>query len=274
MNDSEVNSIISNISEKKTRGRKKNVSEVPEVKKKRGRKKKWEVETTNKLIDNNPIIFNVSKKNDESDKTISSNYEQKEILFGNLNIKVHSNKDSYNTENILTSLKNNNLNVDVKYKPVNLKMVNNNSKKVEFKSIKIMNFYKDSDNSGKEIYLSNFRCYNCHHQFKNKPFFLPIDYCPTTNRYKITGNFCSPNCVKSYAHNDIIYSKKIHLVGEMYKKLFGYNYLIKFAPPIQILKDYGGSMTIEEYRESFNLDKKYCLKKINCKIITDEIMIK
>ena len=62
-----------------------------------------------------------------------------------------------------------------------------------------MTYYKTSNDFGEEIYLSNTRCYNCHHNFKNSPYFLPIDYCEQTKRFKITGNFCSPNCIKRYA---------------------------------------------------------------------------
>ena len=30
--------------------------------------------------------------------------------------------------------------------------------------------------NGNEIIISPYRCYHCHHNFKNKPFFLPIQY--------------------------------------------------------------------------------------------------
>ena len=135
-----------------------------------------------------------------------------------------------------------------------------------------MTYYKSSDEFGEEIFLSNNRCYNCHHNFKNSPFFLPIDFSEISKRFKITGNFCSPNCVKSYSF--INNTKNKHLVSLMYKKLYGYDYNIKTAPPIQILKEYGGNLSIEEYRKSFNTNINYINKKLDCKIIMNEIIIK
>jgi len=264
----------------KTRGRKKkevviNENEVTEVKKKRGRKKKWEVETTSKLLDNTPIIF--SKTNTSTTtKEINSNYEQQDISFGTLSIKVHTNKDIVNTDNIISSLR------DKKIDKCKINLTSSdfddfekekqNRKSIEIKNIKIMKFYKDTFDSGKDILLSPYRCYNCHNTFKNKPFFLPVDYCPKTNRYKVTGNYCSPNCVKAYAMNHKIYCNKSYLVAQMYKKLFGMDYKISVAPPIQLLKEYGGPMTIDEYRHSFYTDKNYSLKNLNYKIVLDEII--
>ena len=60
----------------------------------------------------------------------------------------------------------------------------------------------------------------------------------------------------------------------MYRKLLGLDYNIKPAPPIQVLKEYGGSLSITEYRENFNNKIKYELSPICSKIIKEEIVIK
>ena len=99
-----------------------------------------------------------------------------------------------------------------------------------------------------------------------------MDYDPMLKRFKVTGNFCSPNCVKSYALNSKIYAKNSYLVGFMYRQLFGAYYNIKPAPPIQCLKEYGGKLTIEEYRKNFDNKKKYELKHICSKIQMDEVI--
>ena len=139
----------------------------------------------------------------------------------------------------------------------------------------MLKYFEDQYSIGKEIINSEFRCYYCHHNFPNKPFYLPIDYSSELNRYKVFGNFCSPSCVKSYALNHKIYSNKAYLVGQMYRKLMG-NINIKCAPPIQCLKEYGGTMTINEFRDTFdsNYDKNYSLNLLNCKIAYEEINIK
>ena len=313
---------------KKTRGRKKKVQQetesnsnvdieklqmeqlqIEQVKKKRGRKKKWEVETTTKLIENGPISFS-ENNNKEEIKQIDDNYEAHNILFGNLNIKIHSNKEIVQVDDIKESLKNKDDSIckinltnsdyeDSDYEEIyennynnnnndtllnNSNKINNNktnitklqisSKKIIEKNMKIMKYFTDEFDSGNEILISPYRCLHCHHNFNNKPFFLPIDYNSELNRFKVTGNFCSPNCVKSYALNSKIYQNRMYLVGHMYRKLFGPNYIIKPAPPIQTLKEYGGKLSIEEFRANFDNSKQYSIKNIFSKVIMDEVIEK
>lgn len=299
---------------KKTRGRKKKIQQeieddskvdleqlqIEQVKKKRGRKKKWEVETTTKLIENGPISFSVKNYKEEI-KQIDDNYEAQNILFGNLNIKVHSNKETVQVDDIKESLKkkdnssckinltnsdyedsdneelcNNNIFTDNSNQIKNKKIskLHNSSKKIVEKNMKTMKYFTDEFDSGNEILISPYRCYHCHHNFNNKPFFLPVDYNSDLNRFKVTGNFCSPNCVKSYALNSKIYENRIYLIGHMYRKLYGPNYIIKPAPPIQTLKEYGGKLSIDEFRANFDNLKQYSIRNIFCKVITDEIIEK
>lgn len=309
---------------KKTRGRKKKVQpeiednsnidieqlQIEQVKKKRGRKKKWEVETTTKLIENGPISFSENSYKEEI-KEIDDNYEAQNILFGNLNIKVHSNKETVQVDDIKESLKkkcnstckinltnsdyeysdndeeicdnydnndnnitnfSNNLNIAKNTKTKVTKLTSSNKKIVE-KNMKVMKYFTDELDCGNEILMSPYRCYHCHHNFNNKPFFLPIDYNSELNRFKVTGNFCSPNCVKTYALNSKIYQNRIYLIGQMYRKLYGPNYTIKPAPPIQTLKEYGGKLSIEEFRANFDNSKQYSVKNLFSKVfLTDEII--
>ena len=309
---------------KKTRGRKKKVQQeteddhnidieqlqIEQVKKKRGRKKKWEVETTTKLIENGSISFS-ENNNKEEIKQIDDNYEAQNILFGNLNIKVHSNKETVQVDDIKESLKkksnstckinltnsdyedsddeigndeifdnydNNNMITDnsnkIKSTKTKIAKLQNSSKKIVEKNMKVMKYFTNEFDSGNEILISPYRCYHCHHNFNNKPFFLPIDYNCELNRFKVTGNFCSPNCVKTYALNSKIYQNRIYLIGHMYRKLFGPNYTIKPAPPIQTLKEYGGKLSIEEFRANFDNSKQYSVKNIFCKVLMDEVIEK
>lgn len=279
---------------------------IEQVKKKRGRKKKWEVETTTKLIENAPISFN-QNQNKEETKEIDDNYEAENILFGNLNIKVHTNKEVVPVDSIKNTLvsnkTSNNNNTECKInltlsdfedsdisddetekKKSNSKISRKSNsdmckishlvskKKIIERNMKVMKYYIDEYDKGNEILISKIRCYNCHHNFNNKPFFLPIDYNSELGRFKVTGNFCSPNCVKSYAINSKIHSHKVYLIAHMYRKLYGASYTIKPAPPIQCLKEYGGKLTIEEFRANFDNNTKYVLKNICSKVITDEII--
>lgn len=285
------NILTENIPKKRGR-KKKQLDETPvnkedKIKKKRGRKKKWEVETTTKILNHNQIIF---EDNIKSEETIieKNNYDQEQVLFGNLNIKLHTTKEQSNYDSIKDTLVKNkkdqiklstsdsedseNESLDTfNIKSKNKKMLNQN---LDIKNIKCMKFFSDEFDNGKEILFSNYRCYNCHYKFLNQPFFLPISYCSIQNKYKVYGNFCSPNCVKSYALNSKTLNNKVYLVGEMYKKILGYNYIIKPAPPINLLKDYGGPLTIQEYRNNFNNKITYKLKPLCSKILFEEVIIK
>ena len=135
-----------------------------------------------------------------------------------------------------------------------------------------MKYFVDEFDNGSEILVSPYRCYHCHNTFNNKPFFLPVEYNYELKRFKVTGNFCSPNCVKAYGLNSKTYCNKVYLVGFMYRLLFGANYNIKPAPPIQCLKEYGGKLTIQEYRATFDNDKQYNLKDICSKVLMNEVI--
>lgn len=300
--------------EKKKRGRKKKVLTEEEillmqqqetVKKKRGRKKKWETETTTKILNHSPIVFS---ENLLDNQTISINpsedtYEQEQVSFGNLNIKVHTVKDNINYDSIRDSLQKNqnkcrinlttsdldedttdeeneiensqnydvNDKLQISTKKVKKKITNKRLIETN-KTIKSLKFFSDEFSKGEEIKYSNYRCHYCHHKFNNQPFFLPYEFCSNTLRYKVCGNFCSPNCVKSYAINSKIHCTKVNLVGEMYRKLFGKTFCIKPAPPIQILKEYGGTLTISEFRETFDNKINYKLVPICSKLVYQEII--
>jgi len=253
--------------ELKKRGRKKKVQEEikePEevVQKKRGRKKKWEAipfknnffgETSDviKFEDNNNTLV------DESE------YNTNKVKFGNLFIKIHDKEPEQKPSPFENQAE----------KTIRKECLLNVSSDDEEEPI----VHKES-NKKKSLFIYNkevckAKCFNCHNFFDNSPFYLPFDYCSTLDRYKIYGNFCSPNCVKTFSINSRHFQNKQHLVGQFYRKLFGANFRIKPAPSCLTLKDYGGNLTIEEYRTSFYNNKRYTLSNINCKTVKEEIVI-
>lgn len=142
------------------------------------------------------------------------------------------------------------------------------------KKITTLKHYESSLSSGKDIKETDILCFNCSHSFTNQPCFLPYDYCPKLKRYKLFGNFCSPNCVKSYALNSKTFSNKVYLIGDFYRKLYNNSELkIKPAPSILLLKSYGGSLTIDQYRENFDNNVLYTLNNINAKIKPIELIV-
>lgn len=133
-------------------------------------------------------------------------------------------------------------------------------------------------------------CWWCCHEFDTLPLGLPIKY--KNKKYLIKGIFCSFNCLTAY--NNIYKLTPKHLINQLYKDVTGtiiipnkslyrdflnkqldinlfnnneihktnyINSLIKLttdklipAPPKELLKKFGGVLTIDEYRQSFNGD--------------------
>lgn len=118
---------------------------------------------------------------------------------------------------------------------------------------------------------TNYCCWHCCHPFSNVPAFLP--QLTKTNTFELSGNFCSWNCVKAYAHHlnpakprgtefiaifafltvhrpkycDVPASRS-HAPGcgclALYKPLL-------YPLPHTALSAFGGSASIDEYRRGF-----------------------
>ena len=127
------------------------------------------------------------------------------------------------------------------------------------------NIYDLCGNCWKESTDSH--CWWCSHSFNSVPVGLPNKYCPKQKKFYLYGCFCSFNCAHSY-NLDI----KDYKVWERYsllnfiKKIIyqnvdnSFNYIkpIISAPPKEVLKVYGGELTIEEYRNSsISIPKEY-----------------
>jgi len=265
----------------KKRGRKKKEPieiKEPVEKKKRGRKKKWETESNRHVIDQfdqDTVTFNSDHKYEQHEESYGSQC----ISFGNLNITVRSNSENIDTAGIKNSLIKHTTKVS-KCKIVvsdseddyKLELESNHTKPANKSSnIKTLKVYRDAYSSGKEILKTNLRCMFCHHSFPNKPFFLPYDYNEQLKRYKVTGSFCSPNCVKAFAVDSLTFKSKAWIVGQMYRELFGVNFNIRPSPPINTLRCYGGNLSIEEFRSTLYKNKEYILHNINCKIKTIDV---
>jgi hypothetical protein len=102
----------------------------------------------------------------------------------------------------------------------------------------------------------NTRCWWCHHSFNAPAIQLPENYYNDT--FYCIGHFCSYNCAKAYniSLNDILIHKRESLINLMYYKTYGYYINIKAAPHWFTLKKYGGILSIDEYRHSFNITNK------------------
>lgn len=130
-------------------------------------------------------------------------------------------------------------------------------------------------------------CWWCRNKFSNQPIGIPIMYYPDTNAFElgassngvliqkyfekeniilnendffdVEGIFCSFPCCKAYIKEHQFNSKYKYSQSNLtllYAKLYEELDLdIPCAPSWKILEDYGGTLTIEQFRDS--VDKKY-----------------
>ena len=245
----------------KEKDEEKDVEKNQEEKKKRGRKKKWET-TPFKNNYTNDGSEKVTFK--EPDVIDTEKYNTNALNFGNICIKVHDSKESeqdVSLDNYFIDKKNTDCEIFLSSDEEDTC----NVKKDLTKQLK--HYTNNVDVTNIKLKVTDIRCFNCHHTFNNPPFFLPFDYSSTLDRYKFFGNFCSPNCAKSYCINNKTFENKLYLIGQFYRKLFGPEFKINPAPSILNLTAYGGKLSIEEYRKSSYTNSRYTINNINCKVI-------
>ena len=99
-------------------------------------------------------------------------------------------------------------------------------------------------------------CWWCCHECAENPLSMPYGYDERTFKFSVCGHFCSWSCMKAYAidkygvnRGSIICGNMVMMRRKMFNKLGG----IKMAPNRHRLKQFGGDLTIEQFRE--NIDK-------------------
>jgi hypothetical protein len=104
---------------------------------------------------------------------------------------------------------------------------------------------------------TNVCCWWCCHKFDSIPLGIPKKYDSSGDEFQVTGCFCSIECVYSYVlDNKYNYSKVYPIdIKFMYKKISGdenfkMSDTLRKAPPRQILKMFGGKLSIDEFRKS------------------------
>jgi hypothetical protein len=119
-------------------------------------------------------------------------------------------------------------------------------------------------------------CWWCCHPFDERPCFIPTKYDPRRNRYQIQGNFCSWNCAKAYLINDstVVNTISVHYFTSMVKKITGKFGNIKIAPPRQSLKCFGGTLSIESFRQNFTHTQEHIVLHTNNFALDDNYKIK
>lgn len=109
---------------------------------------------------------------------------------------------------------------------------------------------------------NNSACFWCTYNFDNTCIHIPKKI--TDNTIFVYGCFCTPECAMAYLLKELIddttKTERIHLLNYIYGKVYNYSENIKPAlDPHYTLKKYFGNLTINEYREIYNIKKKYII---------------
>ena len=107
------------------------------------------------------------------------------------------------------------------------------------------------------------RCWWCCHVFQGIPVHLP-HHLDVNGVFHVLGYFCSFNCTVAYnyAQRDFDVDRRSTLLHLMYEKALGKQSHTRLvpAPPRELLKDFGGDMTINDFRrDSCTLKKEHRL---------------
>lgn len=95
-------------------------------------------------------------------------------------------------------------------------------------------------------------CFYCCHEPIEIMYGMPTEYNEEKRRYKFYGNFCSWECMKSYN----LYSKSSHkhqifnLIQKFHDEQQRSKNTIGFAPPKEMLACFGGTMSINIFRNN------------------------
>lgn len=96
-------------------------------------------------------------------------------------------------------------------------------------------------------------CWWCCHTFDNYPVAIPYKYYQENRLFKCKGNFCGFSCALSYAYTQK--GTDISLLKMLYRQITNIKpqrIEIKRAPPKEVLKMFGGTIEIEEFRGNSN----------------------
>jgi len=143
------------------------------------------------------------------------------------------------------------------------------------KKVKILKMIQADDSKKEWDSSSEHACFYCTEQFQTMPIGIPIRY--IRGQYYCRDNFCSFNCAAAYIFSGFdtryhfkkweYYSLLCLLAKEINEKInsdLGIDIkkiiYVKLAEDRNLLKKFGGPITIEEFRKQFYfLDKKYSL---------------
>ena len=124
-------------------------------------------------------------------------------------------------------------------------------------SEKLMVLFQDSNRYKKLPDKTEIACFWCCHSFQTCPYALPSHILDEV--WYMYGNFCSPECATAYLFKERVDNhiqwERYALLNSLYGETGASKTGIRPAPPREVLRMFGGSMDISEYRAVIR-DKK------------------
>ncbi len=109
-------------------------------------------------------------------------------------------------------------------------------------------YYK---NYNKKDVNCNIHCWYCNHSI-DKPCGIPVKL--EGNKFHVKGFFCSFNCALSYNYEsnemENVIQEREALIRMMHKTCIPAGGSLKYAPPKESLKIFGGTLSIDEFRDN------------------------
>lgn len=235
------------------------------IKKKRGRKPKLlNLILSNKEVqsDINEIISSEEEKIilhlpiSETDINKNKNNElsifiknEKELLNNNINLKkIKMAKEEELCNSLIKEKNNTSSEINVNSHTSKINNIMNTDKMIYSNVNKIMTHTL--------VFNKNTKCWWCRNTFTSPSVQLPEDYHNET--FYCIGNFCSFNCCKSYNldMNDSLIWKRESLINLLYYQTYSEFKHINVAPHWITLSEYGGTLSIEKFRENSIINVK------------------
>lgn len=97
---------------------------------------------------------------------------------------------------------------------------------------------------------SEHACWHCAHQFTSRPIPAVDSYDEIRDVWMLYGNFCSGACAKAYMlqHDARALSRNCGLLRTLLARFFGITHDVLAAPPAHMLRMFGGTMEVEDFR--------------------------
>ena len=192
------------------------------------------------LIETNDSQFN----SNISLEQINSKFEQNNDMFSN-------NENNFNQSENVT-------NTCIPYNKdlqENDMFLNNNEESYKKISNSMGQLYDNTKNKSWPV-STTIACWWCCHNFDTSPVGIPTSL--DDNTFNVYGCFCSYNCAMSHIFSNNNNSnnswEEFTLLKLLYKKMNNTNAELKCAPPKEVLELFGGTVNINDYRNSFKVN--------------------